>query len=113
MCISLGIFVDDLLVTGNLSASIEHDKTQMGNRFELTDQGKLEYYLGVEVTQEDNYTLLLHQQGYIKKVLETFKMCECKSVSTQLPLNLDLSLNDSPKVVDTELQGEYRAIVGS
>ena len=31
---------------------------------------KLEYYLGVEVTQEDDHNLLLHQQGYIKKVLE-------------------------------------------
>ena len=73
--------------------------------------------MGVEVTQEDNYTLLPHQQGYIKKVLETFKMSECKSVSTPLPLNLDLSLKDSPElgpeVVDTELQEEYRAIVGS
>ena len=85
----------------------------MGNRFEFTDQGKLEYYFGVEVTQEDDYTLLLHQQGYIKKVLETFKMSECNSVSTPLPLNLDLSLKDSPEVVNTELQGEYRAIVGS
>ena len=109
----IGIFVDDLLVTGNLAASIEDVKTQMGNRFEFTDQGKLEYYLGVEVTQEDDHNLLLHQQGYIKKVLETFKMSECKSVSTPLPLNLDLSLKDSPEVVDTELQGEYRAIIGS
>jgi hypothetical protein len=40
-------------------------------------------------------------------------MTECKPVSTPLPVNLDLSLKDSPEVVDPKLQAEYRAIVGS
>ena len=34
-------------------------------------------------------------------------------MSTPLPLNLDLSLKDSPDKVDPDLQEEYRAIVGS
>ena len=37
----------------------------------------------------------------------------CKPVVTPLQLNLDLSLKDTPEVVDPDLQYEYQAIVGS
>ena len=85
----------------------------MNKRFLLTDQGELEYYLGVEVTKIDRNTLLLHQTAYAKKILERFKMTECKPVKTPLPRDRNLSLMDSPDEVDPEIQSEYRAIVGS
>jgi len=62
--------------------------------------------------QVDQHTLLLHQSSYVESVLETFKMKECKHVCTPLPLSLELSLKDSPDEVDSDLQSEYRAIVG-
>ena len=111
--VAIGVFVDDLLVAGNVPLAVENLKQQMSTRFEFTDQGRIEYYLGVEFKQEDDKTLLLHQHGYIKKILETFNMTECKPVSTPLPVNLDLSLKDSPEEVDPKLQAEYRAIIGS
>ena len=40
-------------------------------------------------------------------------MSECIPVSTHLPLNLNLGLLDCPDEVDSKLQAEYRAIVGS
>jgi hypothetical protein len=79
----------------------------------LTDQGELEYYLGVEVLKLNENTLLLHQTGYEKKVLERFKMTDCKPVKTSLSRDLNISLMDCPGEVDPELQSEYRAIVGS
>jgi hypothetical protein len=85
----------------------------MNKRFILTDQGELEYYLGVEVSKIDQNTLLLHQTGYAKKVLERFKTTDCKPVKTPLSRELNLSLMDSPDAVDPDLQCEYRAIVGS
>ena len=44
----------------------------MNKIFHLTDQGHLEYYLGVEVAQllVDDNTLMLHQEGHIKNILE-------------------------------------------
>ncbi len=76
----------------------------------MTDQGDFEYYLGVEVSKIDQNTLLLHRTAYAKKILERFKMTECKPVKTPLPRDLNLSLMDSP---DSELRSEYRGIVGS
>jgi hypothetical protein len=40
-------------------------------------------------------------------------MTTCKPVSTPLPVNLDLSLNDFHEEVDPKFQAEYCAIVGS
>ena len=85
----------------------------MKRKFVLTDQGELEYYLGVEVSKINESTLLLHQTGYAKKILERFKMSECKEVKTPLPRDLNLSLMDSPDEVDPISQSEYRAIIGS
>jgi hypothetical protein len=48
--IVIGIFVDDLLVAGNSVSEITKVREQMNKRFILTDQGELEYYLGVDVT---------------------------------------------------------------
>ena len=76
-------------------------------------QGHLEYYLGVQATQPDANTLMLHQAGYINKIFDSFHMSECTPVSTPLPLNLNLSRLDCPDEVDSKLQAEYRAIVGS
>ena len=70
----MGIFVDDLLVTGNSVEEIAAIQEKMKSKFVLTDQGELEYYLGVEVSKIDESTLLLHQTGYAKKILERFKM---------------------------------------
>ncbi len=85
----------------------------MNERFILTDQGQLEYYLGVDISRLDDNTLLLHQAAYVKKILNNFNMSECHSVKTPLPRDLNLSLMDSPEEVDPKLQNMYRAIVGS
>ncbi len=47
--IVIGIFVEDLLVAGNAVLEITKVRDQMNKRLILTDQGELEYYLGVEV----------------------------------------------------------------
>ena len=57
----MGIFLDDLLVTGIPSKAIDHAERQLSERFEYSNQGEVEYYLGVEFTQVDQHTLLLHQ----------------------------------------------------
>ncbi len=90
-------------------------KERMNKRFLLSDQGELEYYLGVEVSRIDENTLLLHQTAYAKKGLEGFNMTNCKIRKTRLRRDLNISLMDSPDEVDPDImiQSEYRAIVGS
>ncbi len=87
----------------------------MSKRFILSDSdpGKLEYYLGVEISSLDENTLLLHQTAYARKIINNFKMNDCNPAKTQLPHDMNISLLDSPDEVDPTLQSEYRALVGS
>jgi hypothetical protein len=43
--VAIGVFVDDLLVAGNVPFAVENLKQQMSTRFEFTDQGRIEYHL--------------------------------------------------------------------
>ena len=90
----IGIFVDDLLVTGNSVSEINKVREVMSKCYLLTDQGHLEYYLGVEVRCKyfNVASSWLYQQN-------TFNMSECSPVSTPLPHNLNLSLLDCPDEV--------------
>ena len=56
--IIIAVFVDDdLMVTGNDLVK----KQSVDPRFALTDEGKLEYYIGGEVVYKDQNILVLHQ----------------------------------------------------
>ena len=45
----MGVFVDDLVITGTDSSCIKKFKAQMAQVFKMSDLGLLSYYLGIEV----------------------------------------------------------------
>jgi hypothetical protein len=45
----VGIYVADIVVTGSRSKDIDDFKRHMATKFEMSDLGKLQYYLGIEV----------------------------------------------------------------
>ena len=47
----VGMYVDDLIVTGTSVEGIKEFKQQMMKEFEMTDLELLTYYLGIEVDQ--------------------------------------------------------------
>ena len=49
--IIVSLYVDDLLVTGSNEKLIEKFKEEMKNVFEMTDLGKMSFFLGMEVQQ--------------------------------------------------------------
>jgi len=110
--VMMGISVDDLLIIGNSVPEINAEREIMNRHYCLTDQGHLEYYLGVGDTQPDANTLMLHQAEYISKIFDLFNMRECTPVLTTLSHNLNPSLLDCPDKVDSKLQAEYTAFVG-
>ena len=73
-------------------------------RFALTDEGRLEYYLGVELEYINAPTLELHQRAFLKKLLARFNMEGCSPKSTPLYVN---SIKGCPDVVDRVLVQLY------
>jgi hypothetical protein len=50
----IGVYVDDLVVTGELQKVIESFKSEMGKAFNMSDLRLLHYYLGLEVKQNSD-----------------------------------------------------------
>jgi len=104
----LGVYVDDLIVTGGEPAEIAVFKKQMTSEFEMSDLGKLSFYLGIEVEQETD-CITIKQTGYAKKVLSRFGMENCNP--TKIPISPGTVLHDDKdgRPIDAT---EYRRVVG-
>jgi hypothetical protein len=48
----VGVYVDDLVITGNSKSEILKFKKEMTKMFSMSDLGLLHYYLGIEVKQQ-------------------------------------------------------------
>nr|KYP46744.1 Retrovirus-related Pol polyprotein from transposon TNT 1-94 [Cajanus cajan] len=102
------LYVDDLLITGSNIKMIEEFKRRMKVQFEMTDLGRLSYFIGMEFTYSKK-GILLHQSKYAKDVLKKFRMSECNAATTPIEANLKLDKDADGKSVNATL---YRQMVG-
>jgi len=88
----IAIYVDDLLLVGPDMKAIQHLKEQLSERFDMTDLGPCNYYLGIRIIRDrPNRTIHLCQSGYIKQVLKEFKFWDgIKGVATPMETGLHL-----------------------
>ena len=85
----IGVYVDDMIITGSNSHKIPKFKEDMKKVFEMINLGILTSYLGIEIKCETS-CLWLNQKSYIENILHTFKMSECNSVRTHIEAWLKL-----------------------
>lgn len=105
----IAVYVDDILVTGANVAKIEEFKTEMAGKFEMTDLGRLSYYLGIEVEQNQG-NIVLKQSSYAKKILEKAGMKDCNPTRYPMDPKEQISKDEMGKTVDTTM---YKSLVGS
>jgi len=104
----LGVYVDDLIVTGGNPVKVKNFKEEMMTEFEMTDLGLLSYYLGIEVDQKEDF-ITVKQSGYAQKVLEQFGMSGCNSTRVPMDPGNKLDTDKGGEPVDTT---NYRKIIG-
>ncbi|XP_026430319.1 uncharacterized protein LOC113326863 [Papaver somniferum] len=63
------IYVDDIIITGNNETSISKLKTYLEKLFSIKDLGKLQYFLGIEVSHSKQ-GIFLCQRKYILDILK-------------------------------------------
>lgn len=63
--IIMSLYVDDLIYAGNDPMMCEQFKKSMKCEFEMTDLGKMKYFIGVEVHQS-SHGITLSQAQYVK-----------------------------------------------
>ena len=93
------MYVDDLFVTGTSMRMIEEFKGEMAKRFEMSDLGRLTYYLGIEVKQHEE-GITLSQIHYALKILEEAGMRDCNSVHILMEPGLKLAKSETKRDID-------------
>lgn len=104
----IGVYVDDLLVTGTKLSSIKEFKDQMNSRFEMSDLGRLSYYLGLQVKQGSGF-IELNQGAYAKKILEKAGMWDCNPTKLPMDPKESLSKDEEGKPVDSTM---FKSMIG-
>ncbi|XP_028102694.1 uncharacterized protein LOC114301935 [Camellia sinensis] len=102
------LYVDDMIITGFDSSTIEEVKHQLFQEFEMKDLGSLQYFLGIEVaTSPTEY--FLSQTKYIHDILSRVNLTNDKIIDTPIELHAKFSASDGIPLEDPTL---YRELVG-
>ncbi|GJU47968.1 ribonuclease H-like domain, reverse transcriptase, RNA-dependent DNA polymerase [Tanacetum coccineum] len=104
----VGVYVDDLIITGTPKKEIDKFKAQMEEKFEMSDLGLLAYYLGIEVTQ-NNGDISIKQTAYANKILKEAGMLESNETVIPMDPGTRLTKNTEGTLVNST---EYRSLIG-
>eukprot|EP00268_Persea_americana_P056077 TRINITY_DN6570_c0_g1_i4.p1 TRINITY_DN6570_c0_g1~~TRINITY_DN6570_c0_g1_i4.p1 ORF type:complete len:520 (+),score=81.62 TRINITY_DN6570_c0_g1_i4:3057-4616(+) len=79
----VSLYVDDLIFTGNDEKMFEEFKGSMKREFDMSDIGRMKYFLGVEIVQSSD-GIFISQKKYANEVLERFGMEHCNPVKNPI-----------------------------
>jgi hypothetical protein len=86
----VGVYVDDLIITGSDCDNIWSFKEEMAATFKMSDLSLLRYYLGIEVKQSAS-GISLSQGAYVMNILERSGMTGCNLCHVPMEAHLKLS----------------------
>ncbi|GAA0176229.1 transmembrane signal receptor [Lithospermum erythrorhizon] len=107
--IIVSLYVDDLIITGNNEELMLQFKASMVKEFDMTDLGRMNYFLGIEVVQLKN-GIFICQKQYAETILKRFGMTECNVVSTPIATGVKIDQDRSGKQVN---ETQFKQMVGS
>ncbi|SPO29799.1 uncharacterized protein UTRI_10282 [Ustilago trichophora] len=108
LCI-IAVYVDDIVIVSSSRALLDSCKKDLASSFKMTEGGKLEFILGLEVLW-GNAGTKLSQAAYIRRILGKFLPDMSKIATTPLPVSIPTG---DFKRLNEEEHSTYRAIVGS
>jgi hypothetical protein len=101
------MYVDDGLIIGKHEKELKEELNALNETFKLTIQ-PLQRFLGIEISRGEK-GIFLHQQKYIKDILERFNMSECKTRDTPMLPGLQLEVEK----VEPDTSYDYQGLIGS
>nr|GEV51639.1 ribonuclease H-like domain, reverse transcriptase, RNA-dependent DNA polymerase [Tanacetum cinerariifolium] len=106
--IIVGVYIDDLIITGTPKKEIDKFKAQMEEKFKMSDLGLLAYYLGIKVTQAGG-NISIKQSAYTNKILKEAGMIDCNE--TLIPMDPGTRLT---KITEGTMVNstEYQILIG-
>lgn len=102
------VYVDDLLISGNCSTAISAFKSYLSDEFHMKDLGVLKYFLGIEVARAPE-GIFLCQRKYTLDIIEDTGLLKARPASFPMEQNHTLAKSTSPILAAPE---SYRRLVG-
>jgi len=108
----IGVYVDDIVLAGKSDKRMEDVKKAIAMQFDVKDLGKLHYFLGMKIVQDEKTgKVWIGQPAYTESVLQKFGMENSKPVRTPVDTGMKLvKATDDEECVDQKL---YQSAVGS
>ena len=98
-----------MIYTGNDWSMCDEFKESMMLEFDMTDLGRMRYFLGIEVMQNSD-GIFICQRKYIREILTRFGMENSNAVKNPIVTGTKLSKNDGGATVDSTV---FKQLVGS
>ncbi len=109
----IAVYVDDLLIFGLNVFRLEDVQQRLWDQFKMTDLGDISHHLGMQVNHIVGEKITLCQNTYLKKVLDCFKMTECKPAFIPIDPGVANSLLPYNGNVDKNTIKWYQSAIGS
>ena len=108
----IGVYVDDIILGAKTEKQLQEIKDELSKEFEIKDLGKLKYFLGMKVVQDEaSKSIWIGQPAYTEDVLKRFGMENCKPTST--PVNASSKLQPATDQDEPVNQTEFQSAIGS
>lgn len=105
----ISLYVDDLIYTSDSEMMLESFKTSMKREFAMTDLGRMKYFLGVEVIQDEE-GIFISQKKYARDMLKKFGMEVCNAVRNPIVTGNKLTRRGAGAMVNPTA---FKQLVGS
>ena len=108
----IGVYVDDIILAAETEKRLNDVKLVLAKHFDIKDMGKLHYFLGMKVVQNNEGNMVwISQPAYTHNLLQKFGMEKAKPVKT--PVDTSTKLVKASEVEDSLDQSLYQSAVGS
>ncbi|KAL9265870.1 Retrovirus-related Pol polyprotein from transposon RE1-like protein [Drosera capensis] len=105
----VSVYVDDIIYVGSTEKLVQEFRQSMMQDFDMTDLGKMRYFLGLEITQTDR-GIYVCQHKYVRDMLSKFGMNNMNPARSPVTAGVIASKDSDGKDVD---ETEFRQMIGS
>lgn len=109
----MAIYVDDILIFGPDKQEISAVKAQLSKRFEMTDLGPCEFFLGTRIVRDrPQKKLWLSQDTYLQQAMERLDLQDLKGQDTPLDSGEKLVPAPRDQLCSTDVKRWYQSALG-
>ncbi|KAI5314346.1 hypothetical protein L3X38_043522 [Prunus dulcis] len=94
------LYVDDIILTGYKDSLVEEIIDKLSDVFAMKDMGRLTYFLGLQISYNDNGDIFVCQTKYAKDLLAKVRMDTCRPCTTPCKPHCQLLASEGDSLSD-------------